>query len=133
VAALWSAWHPFNHMRRLLEREGRSYAALTPTERRQAPVTTVGLNGGIFDFYADRLVRGDRVYFQVPRTPYGTLDLHDTVAALGRFFFLPAVEVRSLDDATVVFSYDANPSALHRRFVRTTPLGSASLSRLSYP
>jgi hypothetical protein len=41
--------------------------------------------------------------------------------------------VRSLDDATVVFSYDANPSALHRRFVRTTPLGSASLSRLSYP
>lgn len=89
--------------------------------------------GDLFAFASENLVRGDRVYFQVPRTRYGTLDLHDTVAALGRFFFLPAVEVRSLDDATVVFSYDADPAALHRRFVRSIPLGSATLSRLGYP
>jgi hypothetical protein len=89
--------------------------------------------GDLFAFASTNLVRGDRVYFQVPRTKYGTLDLHDTVASIGRFFFLPAVQVRSLDDATVVFSYEADPEALHRRFIRTMPLGSGSLSRLSYP
>lgn len=89
--------------------------------------------GDLFAFASGNLVRGDRIYFQVPRRKYGTLDLHDTVAAIGRFFFLPAVEVRSPGDATVVFSYDADPGALHQRFIRTLPLGNGTLSRLTYP
>jgi len=69
----------------------------------------------------------------VPRRTYGLLDLHDTIAALGRYFFLPAVEVRSLDRATVVFSFDADPRVLGRRFVGQLRWGSSYLSRLSYP
>jgi hypothetical protein len=136
AAALVSVWHGARPTWHQLGAGYATYAAYSGTERLEAPLTSAAFPvvvGDLFAFASADLVRGDRVYFQVPRTPYGTLDLHDTVAALGRFFFLPAVEVRSLDDATVVFSYDANPSALHRRFVRTTPLGSASLSRLSYP
>lgn len=136
VAALLSAWHPFNHMRRLLEREQASYAALTPAARRQEPVTAVGLDGGIFDFYADRLARGDRVYFQVSPSGFSSnYDLPTIVEALGRFYFLPAVQTDDLTKATVVVSYFADPAQLHVKFITQVRAGLQPLwvSRIKAP
>lgn len=136
AAALWSAWHPFNHMRRLLEREQAAYAALTPAERRQQPVSAVGLNGQVFDFYADRLVRGDRVYFQVSPGGFSSnYDLPTIVEALGRFYFLPAVQTDDLSKATVVVSYFADPAQLHVKFITQVRAGLQPLwvSRIKAP
>lgn len=129
-----SAWHEGGTTWRKLDRDHNQYAAYSPLQREQAYVLGTGLDPDLFAFVASKLVPGDRVYFQVPRTSYGTLDLHDSVALIGRFAFLPAVEVADVDDATVVFSYDADPAQLHRTFIDEAPWSSSSaVSRLSDP
>jgi len=131
--ALVSVWHSAAPAWHRLDRDHDAYAAYSQLERDEAPATRAGISGDLFDVFASNVRRGDRVYFQVPRSPYGTLDLHDTIAALGRFFFLPAVEVADPDDATVVVSYHADPKHLHRAFLTEVPWGDAHLSRLAYP
>ena len=70
----------------------------------------------------------------MPRRPYGTLDLHDTVAALGRYYLAPAVEVTDPADATVVVSYDADPAALGKTFALQRQLGDRIyFSRVRFP
>ena len=61
--------------------------------------------------------RGDRIYFQVKPSGFGRFfDLPSIVAAVGRFYLLPAVQVPDLREATVVLSYFADPSLLHIHF-----------------
>ena len=132
--ALFSAWHSLNHMRRLLDREQAVLRALTPAERRQEPVTAVGLDGQIFDFYASLLARGDRVYFQVMPSGFSSdLDLPTIVAALGRFYLLPAVQTDDLRKATVVVSYFADPALLHVKFITQVARRAAAALRLADP
>jgi hypothetical protein len=134
--ALLSVWHQALPTWRHLDRGYDTYSAYTASQRRAAPITGAGFPavvGDLFRFVASNLQRGDRIYFQVPRTKYGTLDLHDTIGELGRFFFLPAVEVDSVDDATVVFSYNADPGKLGRRFVGQLHFGPGTLSRIAQP
>jgi hypothetical protein len=99
-------------------------------------VTAVGLNGGIFDFYAERLARGDRVYFQVSPGGFSSnYDLPTIVEALGRFYFLPAVQTDDLSKATVVVSYFADPAQLHVKFITQVRAGLQPLwvSRIKAP
>jgi hypothetical protein len=134
--ALLSVWHEARPTWRELDSGYDRYSSYSPGDRQAAPITGAGFPavvGDLFTFASSNLQPGDRIYFQVPRTTYGLLDLHDTIAALGRYFFLPAVEVRSLDHATVVFSYEAAPRVLGRRFVGQLRWGSSYLSRLAYP
>jgi hypothetical protein len=136
VVALLSVWHEALPTWRQLNRGHDTYSAYSTSQRRAAPITSAGFPavvGDLFTFVASNLQRGDRIYFQVPRTKYGTLDLHDTIGELGRFFFLPAVEVDSVDDATVVFSYNADPGKLGRRFVGQLHFGPGTLSRIAQP
>ena len=134
AAMVASVWHEGGTTWRKLDRDYNQYAAYSPPQREQAPILGTGLDPDLFAFVASKLVPGDRVYFQVPRTSYGTLDLYDTVALIGRFAFLPAVEVEGVDDATVVFSYDSDPAQLHRTFIDEAHWSSSSgVSRLSYP
>jgi hypothetical protein len=136
VIALYSAWHSIGHMHRLLTVEGQAAAQLTDVQRRQAPVTSFAMSGDIFDFFARYLLPGDRVYFQVMPSGYGTgFDLPQAVEALGRFYFLPAVQATKLKDATVVVSYFADPGLLHRKFVLQVRAGLQTLfvSRISAP
>ena len=123
-------------MRRLLERERAAYATLTPDERRRGPVSAAGLDGGIFDFYAQYLSKGDRVYFQVMPSGFSSdYDLPTIVQALGRFYFLPAVQTTDLNDATVVVSYFEDPALLHRKFITQVRAGLQPLwvSRIRSP
>jgi len=96
-------------------------------------MNNAGFLGDMFDTFDSYIRPGDRIYFQIPRTPYGTYDLHDTVATLADYFFLPAVQVTRLRDATVVMSYEANPAELHRHFLMQVTAPPGSFSRLRYP
>src|SRR5262245_46640004 len=105
-------------MRRILGEERATYKSMTSTDRRRLPVTHAQLDGQIFDFFAAYLVKGDRVYFQVMPSGYGpSFDLPSIIAALGRWYFLPAMQTTDLKDATVVVSYFEDPSLLHRKFI----------------
>lgn len=100
------------------------------------PVTTFNMSGDIFDFFNRYLVKGDRVYFQVMPSGYTSeLNLPEAVAALGRFYLLPAVQTQSLKDATVVVSYYADPGLLHVKFLTQVRAGLQTLfvSRIKAP
>jgi hypothetical protein len=134
--ALLSVWHSIGHMRRLLGEERATYAAMTPAERRQAPVTNARLDGQIFDFFSAYLVHGDRVYLQVMPSGYGPdFDLPSIVAALGRWYFLPAMQTTDLSQATVVVSYFEDPALLHVQFITQVRAGLQPLwvSRIRAP
>jgi hypothetical protein len=114
AVALYSAWHSGGHVWRRFSADYRSYAAYTDLERTHAPLDKTGLPSDVFDFYAEHLHRGDRIYFQVQKAPFGNyLDLPGIIAAAGRFYLLPAVQVTSLRRATVVVSFDESPKLLH--------------------
>jgi hypothetical protein len=118
VLALYSAWHSIGHERRIIAADRAGDTALTATARRQAPVNSFKMSGDVFDFFAHYLAKGDRVYFQVMPSGYTSeLDLPGAVEALGRFYFLPAVQTDNLSDATVVVSYYADPSLLHTKYI----------------
>jgi len=112
VLALVSAWHLGPHM------WGR-----IAIERQHAPLSGLGLDGYVFDWYAKYLARGDRIYFQVQQSGLGTLDLPSAVLLGGSFYLLPAVAVKDLSKATVVVSWLADPGLLHVHFITQQRLG----------
>jgi hypothetical protein len=123
-------------MRHLLDREGVFYAAQTPEERNREPAAAAGLDGGIFEFFDRYLTKGDRVYIQVMPSGFSSdYDLPTIVAALGRFYFLPAVQTSDLKHATVVVSYFEDPGLLHQKFVTQVRAGLQPLwvSRIRSP
>ena len=121
---LYSAWHSGGHVWRRLNADYRTYAAYTGIQRQHTPLDKTGLPNDVFDFYAEHLRRGDRIYFQVLPVPFGNyLDLPGIIAAAGRFYLLPAVQVTDPRRATVVVSYRQNPKRLHLRFVAQAQYG----------
>jgi hypothetical protein len=87
--------------------------ALTERERERTPITAIPLNADIFDFYRANLRPDDRVYFHVIESGFSpTIDYPGVVATAGRFWLLPAVRVEDVDDATVVVSWERDPSEL---------------------
>ena len=123
VFALVSIWHAAAPTWRRLSTDHRAFATLTDVERAHAPAVHAGFQARLFDSLDAYVRDDDRVYFQVPRRPYGTLDLHDTVGALGRYYLAPAVEVSELDDATVVVSYESDPAELGLDWLDQQQLG----------
>jgi len=132
--ALFSAWEATGPTWRRLNVDYRTYSAYSENQRLQAPSEAAGFRGDLFSFFSSYVREGDRVYYQVPRSTYGTHDLHDTVAALGRFYLAPAVEVTDVEDATVVISYDADPRSLDRRFLFRRQNGQRIfITRVAFP
>jgi hypothetical protein len=117
VLALASAWHSGRHMWHRITGDYSTYSRLSPADQRHAPAAELGLDGNIFDWYAQHVFRGDRVYFQVLPSGLGSMDLPTAVGYAGSFYLLPAVQVTDPRKATVVVSYFADPSFLHLRFV----------------
>ena len=118
AVALLSAWHSGRHVWRVLARERAQYAAYSANDRRHAAVSLAGLPPEVFDFYASYLSKGDRVYFQVSPSGFSHVeDLPSLVAAVGRYYLLPAVQVTDPARATVVVSYMADPGLLPLHYV----------------
>jgi hypothetical protein len=122
--ALLSIWHSGGHVWRRLAADRRTYAAYTAEQRRQAPATAMQLPADVFDYYADRVRRGDRVYFLVMKSGFGRyFDLGQAVSAIGRFYLLPAAQVADPRAATVVLSYYADPASLGFRYLTQSQAG----------
>jgi hypothetical protein len=118
VVALYSAWHAGGHVWRRLDEQYSAVAHLTPLQRRHAPIDALPLPSDIFDFYAARVGRGDRIYYQVLPSGFGpSLDLPTIVGRVGDFYLLPAVRAPDLPHATVVLSWYADPAQLHVHFL----------------
>jgi hypothetical protein len=134
AVALASVWHAAAPTWRKLNADHATFAAYSDTARRQAASANAGFAGSLWETLASSVHGDDRVYYQVPRRPYGTLDLHDTVAALGRWYLAPAVEVTDPADATVVVSYEADPGELGSEWMAQRQLGDRIyLSRVREP
>ena len=115
---LYSAWHTGSHMWARLGQDRATYARYSEYQRSQAVALNLPLTGAPFDFYRAHLVRGDRIFFQVAPGGYGEFaTLPQIVAAVGRYYLLPAVQVPDLKDATVVLSWEADPARLGVHFV----------------
>jgi hypothetical protein len=134
AVALLSIWHGAAPTWRQLNDGHREYAAYSDQDRRHAAAAHAGFMGAFFDQLDSYVDGDDRVYYQVSHRPYGTLDLHDTVAALGRYYLAPAVEVTDPADATVVVSYEADPAEVNLNWVLQRRLGPGIyVSRAYYP
>ena len=85
VLALVSAWHSGRHMWHRLDGDYHTYAAYTGVQRRHAPLTMLGLDGAVFDWYSQYVARGDRVYYQVLPSGLGTMapERREEINALG--------------------------------------------------
>jgi hypothetical protein len=135
VLALASAWHSGRHMWHRLSSDYAAYSRYDAAARKHAPLAELELDDGIFDWYAQHVFRGDRVYYQVLPSGLGTMDLPTAVKFGGSFYLLPAVEVSDPRKATVVVSYFADPSFLHLHFITQLRAGEQPIyvSRLRGP
>ena len=116
VAVLSGALHVREDWKRLGNGRARD-AALSSSERAHGPIDALPLPSNVFDYYRDRLRRGDRYYLQVLESGFGPFaDLPTAVATVGRFYLLPAVQVGTLAEANVVLSWEADPGLLGVRF-----------------
>ena len=95
-------------MWRTMADDYRMYSSLSALERRHAPSDQVRVPGEVFDYYADRVHKGDRIYLQI--NPGRARP--DAIEAVARFYLLPAVVVGDLADANVIVSFYEDPAQL---------------------
>jgi hypothetical protein len=114
----------------------RIFSAYSDEQREHAVLDEIPLPSDVFDFYRAYTERGDRVYFQVLQSGFGSwADLPTVVRTAGRWYLLPAVETRDLDDATVVVSFHADPADLPVTYLTQVEAGlqPISVSRFRAP
>jgi len=117
VALAWSAWKDIPHSWRLMRTQYTAYHGLTRAQRDQEFITALPLRADIFDFWRAWLRPGDRYWIQIPYEAFSpSADKKLVVRSVSHLYLLPAVEARSLADANVVLSWDADPGLLHLRF-----------------
>jgi hypothetical protein len=103
---------------RTIRAETAVYAPLSRAERDRAFITQMGMPAALFEWYRDQLRSGDRYYLYGARGAFGEFaDLRTTVRAVGRAYFVPAVEVDRVEDANVIVSWEADPAELGLRYV----------------
>jgi hypothetical protein len=106
-----------------LQQDRRGYEGLSRQDQAHAPGDHIPLPVDVFDFYRDRLHRGDRYFLQVQPGAFGNVDKPTAVATFARFYLLPGVLVDDLLRATVVLSWDADPRALGLPYRRIEQAG----------
>jgi hypothetical protein len=117
AALAWSAWRDVPHSWRLLRTQYAAYHGLTRAEREQEFIAALPLRTDIFGFWRAWLRPGDRYWIQIPYEAFSAnADKKLVVRSVSHLYLLPATEARSLADATVVLSWDADPGLLHLRY-----------------
>ena len=125
VAGLaWGAWKDVPHSWRLMRAEYVVYAGETRTQRDEAFGASIPIRMDIVAFWRGQLRRGDRYWIQMPHEPFSAnADKKFVVRAVSHLYLLPATEARSLRDATVVLSWDADPGTLHLHYAEQARAG----------
>ena len=124
AVAFASVQHSWGHAWHRLALEHAQYAGYTEQERRDALISEAGMPPGVFDFLAKYIAPGDRVYYQVQPSGFSSFgDLPTIVEQIGRYYFMPAVQVTNLRQATVVVSWQEDPGTLHVHFVTQARAG----------
>jgi hypothetical protein len=117
VVAAASTVTSFDRIWNQLRDERARDEALTDQERARAPITSIPLPVAVLEYWSSFLEPGDRVYFHVLESGFSSyVDLPTIVAAAGRFWLLPAVQVEDLEDANVVLSWERDPAELGLQF-----------------
>jgi hypothetical protein len=108
-----SAATTFGQTRELLAGMHAGGAAMTPLQREHAPGDGIPLPMDRFDHYRTWLRPTDRYWLDVNPSGFSShLDLPQAVASVARFYLLPAVQVGSPEEASVVLSWDTDPGRL---------------------
>ena len=117
AVAVASAFATFGSTWDLLTAMRRSGAAQTDHEREQALGGPLRFPMDRFDHYRNWLRPDDRYYLDVNASGFAhEFSLADVVAAVARFYLLPAVQVATPDEASVVLSWDRDPALLGLRY-----------------
>jgi hypothetical protein len=110
-------WKNVPHSFRLLHSQYVAYAGYTRDQRDQAYGAHIPIDMGIVGFWRAQLRRGDRYWIQMPYEAFSNNGDKKFIARMvSHLYLLPATEARSLADATVVLSWDADPATLHLRY-----------------
>jgi len=100
-----------------MRNEHAQFAGYTQTQRNQAFGALIPIRMDIFDFWRANLQRNDRYWIQIPNEAFSVnADKKFVVRSIAHLYLLPATEARSLSDATVVLSWDADPAMLHLHY-----------------
>ncbi len=135
AALLWSAWKDVPHSWRLMRDQHAEFAHYTRTQRDEAFGALVPIRMDIFEWWRAHLQPNDRYWIQIPHEPFSAnADKKLVVRTIAHLFLLPATEARSLADATIVLSWDADPSTLHLRYLEKDRAGLQLIfaTRISY-
>ena len=117
VGLAWSCRRDVPHSWRLMRNEHAQFAGYTQTQRNQAFGALIPIRMDIFDFWRANLQRNDRYWIQIPNEAFSVnADKKFVVRSIAHLYLLPATEARSLSDATVVLSWDADPAMLHLHY-----------------
>lgn len=113
----YSAWRGLPQSWRAMDSEHDRFAAMPRAEREQAFGALVPMPMDLFAWYRDQLEPRDRYYVQGASGGFGQFaDLRTTVRAVGRLYFLPAVEVDRPESADVIVTWGVDPADLGLRF-----------------
>jgi hypothetical protein len=116
-ALLFSAFKDVPHSWRLLRSQHAAYAALPRADKDRLFGTSIPMPMDIIDFWKSGVRPWDRYWIQMPHEAFSSYgDKRQIAELVTHLYFLPAIEARTLADATVVLSWDADPATLHLRF-----------------
>lgn len=110
-------WKNVPHSFRLLHSQYVAYAGYSRAQRDQAYGAQIPIDMGIVDFWRSQLRRGDRYWVQMPYEAFSNNgDKRFMARMVSHLYLLPATEAKSLADANVVLSWDADPGTLHLHY-----------------
>jgi hypothetical protein len=89
----------------------------------RAPAEAAGLPPEVFEFFSDLTRPDDRYYVHVPRGRPVRLAVEGGIMRMfAGYFLLPAMQVPTPAEATVVLAYDADPRELGLEYVAVEEL-----------
>jgi hypothetical protein len=108
----------------VMRSERAPFVGYTALERDQAFGTLLPLAMSYFDWYREYLTPADRYFIQIEPAAFSSFVDKDTlVRRVAHLYLLPSLEATDLAHATVVLSWDDDPSRLHLRFSSQARLG----------
>lgn len=131
--AAFSTGRTFGNTWDFLANQRESYAELTAAEPNIVPEFQTLLPVSAVNFFSSRMRRGDRFFVYASDGPFiAGVDYPTAVRTFARFQLLPAIHVRSPEEADVVLAIGADPvgAGVPLERVERSPDGRYSFARV---